>query len=259
MEYFHCFWLTQKSSHFRKCRLIAQAVAKFLMHNVKNRSLLRIDSCFFSITAWLHVDNVQRTKTSCIEEHGRGSHPTPSHRINVKSCNCTYAPHIQRISDAVNTDQSEQTDTQKVQVIIVTRWRYGSSFTGEIFNQDPNFIYFFEPLLKKVPMDNYRAKVIGDEQVMILHNIMKCNFVKADYKWWDADSSNTNCYWSQDLGGSTLCGFHMKELQMKRSQKLSSHLVEDLCQSRRHVAIKTVRVPDLILFKKHNKRYCFEC
>ncbi len=39
-----------------------------------------------------------------------------------------------------NRTQSE------VQVIILTQYRSGSSFTGELFNQNTDFVYFFEPL-----------------------------------------------------------------------------------------------------------------
>ncbi|XP_072018164.1 carbohydrate sulfotransferase 1-like [Amphiura filiformis] len=147
-----------------------------------------------------------------------------------------------KIHDITTCNSTCSTNIDKVQVIIVTRWRSGSSFLGEIFNNDPDFIYFFEPLIGKM---TFRNK-FDDEHTTILHDIVKCEFANKNYNWWDGQVP-TNCERSQTFGKTILCGNFRKRLKANYDQ--SSRIIEELCRSRTHVAIKTVRVPDISFLK----------
>ncbi|XP_072043622.1 carbohydrate sulfotransferase 1-like [Amphiura filiformis] len=134
-----------------------------------------------------------------------------------------------------------------VHVIIISRWKYGSSFTGDILNKNPDFSYFYEPLRGKMYEDNnMRAKVIHQDQITMLHDILKCEFTDRNYTWWDANDTKMNCWKSQKFDKSVLCEhFVNTKGTVRRYEKKTSRMVEEICRSGKHVAIKTVRVPDL--------------
>ncbi|XP_072043625.1 carbohydrate sulfotransferase 1-like [Amphiura filiformis] len=157
---------------------------------------------------------------------------------------------------------------RKVHVIIVSRWRYGSTFTGEILNNNPDFTYFYEPLRKKMYKNQEKDKKL--HQITMLHDILKCEFTGKNYTWWVAEDTFLNCEQSKKLENSILCERTKKPdkspdllgkkttigrisksqskqqyLSIDFSKTSRSHMVEEICRSGKHVAIKTVRVPDL--------------
>ncbi len=156
-----------------------------------------------------------------------------------------------------------------VHVIIISRWRYGSSFTGDIFNNNPDFTYFYEPLRHKLYEGDEDNGQIHQDQIDMLRDLLKCEFTQKSYTWWDLQDTGLNCYRSLKFAGSILCKKQenvkkpsaSKVKNEKRSRLLSrsrgtrlsasfskdirSQLSEELCQSSKHVAIKTVRVPDI--------------
>ncbi|XP_006814741.1 carbohydrate sulfotransferase 1-like [Saccoglossus kowalevskii] len=56
---------------------------------------------------------------------------------------------------------------KNVYVILFSRFRTGSSFTGQLFNQNPNIFYYFEPL---------HASVDGTNGVQLLNKLLQCRF-----------------------------------------------------------------------------------
>ena len=158
-----------------------------------------------------------------------------------KTCFLDDKDHSVQLPHLGRNQVSNYSSSYKVQVIIATRWRSGSSFAGEILNNDPDFIYFFELLLGIVTSENE----FGQEHVTTLQDILRCEFTNKMYTWWDGQIP-TNCERSQSFGRSVLCGKFRKEL---KTTSKSSAIIENICHSRKHIAMKTVRVPDLKYLK----------
>ena len=152
-------------------------------------------------------------------------------------------PEIERSSLPL-TIPATASFTKNVQLIIVTRWRSGSSFTGEIFNNNPEFAYFFEPLIGTVGSKS--GIPFGEHHVSVLHDILKCNFIKTNYMWWQGQIP-INCGKSLTFSKTILCEYFKVVLQPRND---TSAVVEEACRSHRHVAIKTVRMPDIKYLKR---------
>ncbi|XP_072019592.1 carbohydrate sulfotransferase 1-like [Amphiura filiformis] len=142
-------------------------------------------------------------------------------------------------NSTISINQKITNDKKNVQLIIVTRWRSGSSFTGELFNNNPDFAYFFEPLIGTV---GSRSGIkFGEHHMTVLHNLLKCNFTQTNYTWWQGQIP-INCGKSLTFSKSILCEYFKVVLKPNND---TSAVVEEACQSRKHAAIKTVRVPDI--------------
>ncbi|XP_072043315.1 carbohydrate sulfotransferase 1-like [Amphiura filiformis] len=137
----------------------------------------------------------------------------------------------------------------KVHVIIFTRWKYGSTFTGEILNNNPDFTYFFEPIRREVYKNRkIHRGVFYQDLIPMLHNTLKCEFIDKNYTWWDEENKSLDCRYSKKLQNSILCEkstIEKRDISAYLSKESRSRMVEEICRSVQHVAIKTVRVPDL--------------
>ena len=63
--------------------------------------------------------------------------------------------------------------------IILTTWRSGSTFLGEMLEVHPATFYHYEPLLH-IGIRQARSGSLGDMAVNHLHNLMTCNYTKLD-------------------------------------------------------------------------------
>ncbi|XP_072043313.1 carbohydrate sulfotransferase 1-like [Amphiura filiformis] len=152
--------------------------------------------------------------------------------------------------NAAQTRPIQGSIDRQVHLIIIARWRYGSSFTGDIFNNNHDFSYFYEPLRGKqykADVEKVRNRVINESQITMLHDILKCEFTDKKYTWWDDEDTNMNCWRSRKFEASVLCKNSKPSRRVRRNE--TSRMVEEICRSGKHVAIKTVRVPDLKYLK----------
>jgi len=62
---------------------------------------------------------------------------------------------------------------EKKQLLIVTTWRSGSTFLGEILSTHPTVFYHYEPLWQK-PMDQIRNKEQVSSSVEHLRRLLHC-------------------------------------------------------------------------------------
>ncbi len=136
--------------------------------------------------------------------------------------------------------QSTQND-RRLHVIIVARWRYGSTFVGQILNQNHDFSYFYEPLRGKMYKDDDIHKTLSTTNVNLLHNLLKCDLINST--WWYYEHGRMNCMDSEKIKSSVLCNDKIKSKTVI-SQNLDL-VVEEICRSGKHIGMKTVRVPNL--------------
>lgn len=150
---------------------------------------------------------------------------------------------------------------KKKVVIISTRYRSGSTFTGEMFNQNPNYFFTFEPL------HSFKRKVLGfaslsdaekgNRRRALLESIFLCNH-NTDYRpapnflsMTKAVSRFTGCPIPETLG---------KKLEPECSAKAKAviaqlWLVPELCSKYKYSAVKTIRanISDLVPLLDHDQ------
>ncbi len=162
----------------------------------------------------------------------------PLRLVQLQSTNM-FSHNYSTTNSISSTTHDITKNNKNVQLIIVTRWRSGSSFTGELFNNNPEFTYFFEPLIGTV--NRRPGSTFSDRHRDVLHNILRCNFTHSNHTWWQGQIP-INCEKSLTFSRSILCEYFRVVLT---PQNDTSAVVEEVCQSRAHVAIKTVRVPNI--------------
>lgn len=139
-------------------------------------------------------------------------------------------------------DLNTKNQQKPVQLMIITRWRSGSSFAGELFNNNPDFTYFFEPLIGLVGGNT--GLEFGSRQVEMLRQILSCDFVGSNHTWWSGQW-NINCGKSMTFSMTMLCQYFRNVRDLGEKTNRTNIMVQELCRSRRNIAVKTVRVPDI--------------
>ncbi|XP_042191750.1 carbohydrate sulfotransferase 1-like [Callorhinchus milii] len=150
-------------------------------------------------------------------------------------------------------------------ILIFATTRSGSSFMGQLFNQHPGIFYLFEPLYHvqqvftnasgRIRNALDRRALLGAHRDL-LSNLYDCdlNFLENYMKPMPKDhettmffrrgASNALCeppvcasYWDSREVEEHLCARKCKSLNLT--------LASQACQKRSHVAIKTVRIPEI--------------
>ncbi|XP_072022407.1 carbohydrate sulfotransferase 1-like [Amphiura filiformis] len=146
-------------------------------------------------------------------------------------------------------------DERPLKVIIVTQIRSGSSFTGELFNSNDDFMYIFEPLFdfrKQIDETKTNHRKIIETP---LRDLLQCDFknMSNDWKNWNPASfgPRQQCEMSKSIKFSSLCNYSVIENMyrpipedfLRDISRVS--VLEDICKSNKYVAIKTIRVYDI--------------
>lgn len=63
-------------------------------------------------------------------------------------------------------------------VLLMAYYRSGSSFTGELFNRNPDVFYLYEPLYTFTP----RCETLYEERLDMLSEISRCDFRKVSQR-----------------------------------------------------------------------------
>jgi len=66
---------------------------------------------------------------------------------------------------------------QPVRNIIITTWRSGSTFLGDILNSHPGNFYHYEPLLD-YDIIQIRGPPHSTTAIQVLRNLLNCNFTQ---------------------------------------------------------------------------------
>ncbi len=136
-----------------------------------------------------------------------------------------------------------------LRVLIVTQMRSGSSFTGELFNNNDDFFYLFEPLLYLEPKFNTN-QTNGNLETYIKHplrDFLQCNFQDLPATWWDERLiASHQCKFSRSIQASSLCRLNGRP---SVSVSNSTKVFESLCNSKKHVALKSIRIADISYLK----------
>ncbi|XP_072026655.1 carbohydrate sulfotransferase 1-like [Amphiura filiformis] len=153
--------------------------------------------------------------------------------------------------DNKGTYADKVSGSRPVQVIIVTKMRSGSSFAGEIFNRNDDFVYYFEPLNEfKVNKIDTTAGFAGTSLQSVLKGILQCDFGHfKGFSWWNGRRPSQQCIQSLAYQPTSLCTVSNGKFKAATTTAISASqkatINDRTCKSRPNIAIKTVRIPDI--------------
>ncbi|KAF3689226.1 Carbohydrate sulfotransferase 1 [Channa argus] len=160
--------------------------------------------------------------------------------------------------------------SKRTHILILATTRSGSSFVGQLFNQHPEVFYLFEPLyhvqLALLPRLG-QSRNLAERRVMLgaardlLRSLYHChlNSLESYIRPRPANHSTDKLFRrgaSQSLCSPPVCeaplGPEEQTLVLadegecvRRCGPLNVSLAADACRSKRHTAIKTVRIPQI--------------
>ncbi|XP_067907259.1 carbohydrate sulfotransferase 1-like [Heterodontus francisci] len=201
-----------------------------------------------------------RSLTATITSHCPGTETGKhcnSHRRGFSDCSGMSQPH----EEPRNNDQKHD----RKHILIFATTRSGSSFLGQLFNQHPGIFYLFEPLYHvQQVFANFSTRMMNvmDRRTLLgahrdlLSNLYDCNLnflenymkpVPRDHEtkvFFRRGASNALCE-------PPLCHIArnsndmIEHLCAKQCKVLNLTLASQVCQTRAHMAIKTVRIPEI--------------
>ncbi|XP_043564783.1 carbohydrate sulfotransferase 1-like [Chiloscyllium plagiosum] len=171
---------------------------------------------------------------------------------------------VSSCSGMTGPQANDQTPTRK-HILIFATTRSGSSFLGQLFNQHPAIFYLYEPLYHVQQVfanSSTRVRNTLDRRALLgahrdlLSSLYDCNlnFLENYMKPTPRDHETTAffrrgasnalcepplCHW--DRGSKEVIEY----LCARRCRALNLTLASQVCRARPHVAIKTVRIPEI--------------
>ncbi|XP_078356882.1 carbohydrate sulfotransferase 3-like [Oculina patagonica] len=157
--------------------------------------------------------------------------------------------------------QQQQTFPTRKNLIILSQGRGGSSFLGEIFNCNPQVMYWFEPLFNVGKLLN--VNLFMDEEpvtykdtcIRLIDSFFKCDFSSLTNTTLSELSTSGFRLHSKALNSGFLCPGKQKS---KRCASFSKTLLRKACSSHQHTVTKILssRLPNNSIqsFQEHFAR-----
>lgn len=99
-------------------------------------------------------------------------------------------------------------------ILILTTWRSGSTFLGDIFNSYPGTFYSFEPLHDLLEKRHFQDGPLKPKVISLLKNIMNCEMGSAQSNYFEYMKNNTfllghnSRYWQSCSINRAICFDH---------------------------------------------------
>nr|XP_060644155.1 carbohydrate sulfotransferase 4 [Anolis sagrei ordinatus] len=141
-----------------------------------------------------------------------------------------------------------------VHVLILSTWRSGSSFVGQLFNQHPDVFYLMEPAWHVwATMHQNNVKVLHMAVRDLVRSIFKCDMSVFDAYMPEKRNKSTLFQWeaSRALCSPPACSsFQRGDIVTKKAcrplcARYPFSTIEEACQTYSHIALKEVRIMDL--------------
>ncbi|XP_041652109.1 carbohydrate sulfotransferase 1 [Cheilinus undulatus] len=184
-----------------------------------------------------------------------------------QGCNETRTPSS---SSSSSSSSDSKNAKKRTHILILATTRSGSSFVGQLFNQHPEVFYLFEPLyhvqLALLPRLS-QSKNLAERRVMLgaarelLRSLYHCHLSSLEsYIRPRPTNHSTDKLFrrgaSRSLCSPPVCEAHLsQEAQslvladegecVRRCGPLNLSLAAEVCSTKRHAAIKTVRIPQI--------------
>lgn len=123
-----------------------------------------------------------------------------------------------------------------IKILLFTSYRSGSTFVGELFKNNPQFFYMFEPFMllrfHQFKSSKVQRLLIGQNISNFLQDLFHCNLTKFEntsrkyFPWSDSDRKG----W-------------LKKLVSPAEKSYAT--AEKTCKNYRNLAIKSIRIPHL--------------
>lgn len=132
-------------------------------------------------------------------------------------------------------------------VVIMAYKRSGSSYVGQIFNQHPDVLYLYEPIYFLKALKRYQGNVYKTLSRHLLKTIFTCSFEENPYFVSQLSDSAFRLYSRTFSEQNSMCPKKIKNLDNvgNECKRLDVRTLIDMCQSHRHVVIKSIRIEDL--------------
>ncbi|XP_075440052.1 carbohydrate sulfotransferase 5-like isoform X2 [Ascaphus truei] len=143
---------------------------------------------------------------------------------------------------------------EKVHLLILSSWRSGSSFVGQLFSQHPDVFYLMEPAWHVwVSMSHNSAQVLHMAVRDLVRSVFLCDMSVFDAYMPNKRNVSDLFQWSSSraLCSSPVCDFFTQDdITNEKTCKIlcgkySFNKVEQACQKYSHVVLKEVRFFDL--------------
>ncbi|KAL7885373.1 hypothetical protein AOLI_G00056680 [Acnodon oligacanthus] len=157
-------------------------------------------------------------------------------------------------------------NSRKTHILILATTRSGSSFVGQLFNQHSDIFYLFEPLyhVQSTLIPHFtHSRNMADRRVMLgasrdlLRSLYDCDlfFLESYIKPQPANHTTDKLFRrgaSKALCSPPVCDAlspseaYLEEGEcIRKCASLNLTLAAESCREKRHVAIKTVRIPEI--------------
>ncbi|XP_017289695.1 carbohydrate sulfotransferase 6-like [Kryptolebias marmoratus] len=138
----------------------------------------------------------------------------------------------------------------KVHVLLLSSWRSGSSFMGQVFSQHPSVFYLMEPAWHVwTKVEKPRAGLLRMAVRDLLRSLLQCDFSVMDSYFPENAHVSSLFMWTESraLCSPPACSITARnESQCRQKCDVKGlQKVEKACQTYSHVALKDVRLFEL--------------
>ncbi|XP_063301434.1 carbohydrate sulfotransferase 1-like [Pelobates fuscus] len=144
-------------------------------------------------------------------------------------------------------------------ILIFATTRTGSSFLGQIFNQNPDIFYLFEPLyhVQKTFSNSSSRIQVGSGSLVgafrdLLQNLYNCDFYFFENYISPTPKNHVTSTIFRRGSSNALCSPPLcdkiqrrEHICSRKCRPLNFTLVSESCKTYKHIAIKTVRIPKI--------------
>ncbi|XP_019617183.1 PREDICTED: carbohydrate sulfotransferase 3-like [Branchiostoma belcheri] len=165
----------------------------------------------------------------------------------------------------LTTEAATEAYTPKKVVVLMSLSKCGGSAIGELFNQNPDVFYFFEPLwgleyaIKKSNQENGTTDRLDDYQRLsfrLVNSGSHCNVSDDSRIFLTVYMKNTifsGAYRSESM--RVLCGMAKKKLPQSESRcpindNKVPDVIEQLCKEKSHYVVKVIRIKDIMMLRQ---------
>ncbi|XP_043937278.1 carbohydrate sulfotransferase 5-like [Protopterus annectens] len=163
-------------------------------------------------------------------------------------------PSLVLILRYINTENKVSLNKEKqnkVHILILSSWRSGSSFIGQVFSQHPEVFYITEPSWHVWNrMWKNDANILQLPVRDLIRSVFQCDMSVYDYYLPEQKTKSNVFSWqtSRALCSPPACGFFQRtdiinDRDCKKiCGKLNFSTVQEACQTYSHIAVKEVRL-----------------
>ncbi|CBY20999.1 unnamed protein product [Oikopleura dioica] len=167
------------------------------------------------------------------------------------------SPTLKKSFNDFSTKRGVEKQRQTKGTVLLTYYRSGSSFLGQLFNQNPEVFYHFEPLFPFTRDCSSDSPAFKNEKIENLERILACDMPNMRNLTQKIPDFNQNLYNSRiclltgacfrfnslSLCDPQLCPqFPVGELKCSSCGPLNLEVTDDLCRQKKMTVVKTIRI-----------------